>query len=308
MRIVLPLAKCREGIHTIETAHALSQLGGEPGHLCNALWQAQGDEFTVQKTEYGYMIAVSKPVDPAQVETWAEEISGINLEARTSDIGKLDAVYLALDRAAKQSSKSSTPKDGISDKDEKVEETTSKSVDQTLNELIDGYFAADADDDPSAVVAESAEARATTLLKALGGEVKLSASTEIAGVFGRSSGSNAGAKARLSQPIPSTTAASVHQMVARLVMGAEWPKVGTDDPDSIARAAAQFLSGINTDMLPAKTWKTHACWGKFRDFGDFDHLEELVRTSVTKLRSAQAAKAAQATPATATAASRVSND
>jgi hypothetical protein len=301
LRKVLPLAKCREGVYTMETAHAISQLGGEPGHLCSSLWQAQGEEFTVQKADFGYMLAVLKPVDNAQVEAWAEEISGINRDARMSDIGKLDAVYLALDRAAKLRSQSSTHKEG------NVEASTPVSVDQTLNELIDKYFAVDVSCDPSAVVIESAEARESTLRQALGGDIGLAASVGVAGVFSRPSGSSAAAHGQGSRPTSSLKAASVHQDVARLLMGSDWPKVGTDDPDSIAHAAAQFLAGISSDILPARKWKAHTCWGKFRDFGDFDFLEDLVRESVRKLRDAQSARAGQAanalrppaTPATA---------
>merc|ERR1712232_663866 len=128
----------------------------------------------------------------------------------------------------------------------------------------------------------------------MGGKMGLEAGTRIVGAFSASSAYPSTSLGKVPERRTfSATAASVHQEVARLVMGSDWPKLGTDDPDSVAHAAAKFLGGVSTDMMPAKNWKTQKCWGKFKNCGDYNELEELVHASIIKIRSAQAARNAQ---------------
>lgn len=99
LRKVLPMAKKHGPVYTLTTAQAVAVMGGRPSQLSNALWRAQGDDFTVEKAEFGYMVAVWKPADENQIEEWASRISSINATARVNSIGKVDAAFIALSRA-----------------------------------------------------------------------------------------------------------------------------------------------------------------------------------------------------------------
>ena len=37
------------------SAEAIAAMGGTAGQLSNGLWQARGDEFSVEKADFGYM-------------------------------------------------------------------------------------------------------------------------------------------------------------------------------------------------------------------------------------------------------------
>jgi hypothetical protein len=100
LRTILPLAKQRTGVHTLNTAQALAALGGKPSQLSNALFLAQGDEFSMEKANYGYMVAILKPATSVQTESWISEVAEINRLAHRNGIDKLDAAYFALCRAA----------------------------------------------------------------------------------------------------------------------------------------------------------------------------------------------------------------
>ena len=156
LRKVLPLAKKNGPVYTLDTAKAMATLGGTAGQLSNGLWQAQGDEFSVEKAEYGYMLAVRKPVTEDQIKEWAEQISQVNVRARESAVEKLDASFIVLTRAADASDRQK-----VSDPDAEV-----PAAHTMLHTLINAYFAAV--EDPSAVVAGSAEERRRVLASALG--------------------------------------------------------------------------------------------------------------------------------------------
>eukprot|EP00927_Polykrikos_kofoidii_P054655 TRINITY_DN49042_c0_g1_i1.p1 TRINITY_DN49042_c0_g1~~TRINITY_DN49042_c0_g1_i1.p1 ORF type:complete len:1468 (+),score=341.61 TRINITY_DN49042_c0_g1_i1:532-4404(+) len=307
LRKILPMAKKTMGVHSIETAFALSQLGGEPGRLSLALWQAQGGEFSVEKADVGYMLQVLAPCDERQIDQWAEEISSINRQARSNSIAKLDAVYLALSRAAgMKDDKEATTKHSKDKDGDTVKPTT---ADKYLNELIDAYFAVGKGGDACVAVAGSAEAQRTIMREALGKEYRrdLDASSEMAlytagpsangkvaadGTRGSQEGTgDASEKVSAAQELDATIGQVVYQSVARLIMGASWPDVASD-ASSVGHAAAQVLAGIGSAILPARKWREHPCWGKFKGFigGDFDALEEHCVSAVEKLRRLQKAR------------------
>merc|ERR1712060_809663 len=89
------------------------------------------------------------------------------------------------------------------------------------------------------------------------------------------------AKAEVRNVIPE---GAVYPTVARLLMSAEWPTLPSEELSDIAHTAAQFLAGIGTMMMPAKRWRDHSCWGKFREHGDFDQLEDLVTAAVERIQ------------------------
>jgi len=83
----------------------------------------------------------------------------------------------------------------------------------------------------------------------------------------------------------------VYSVVARLVMSQEWTALPLGgDHASVAHVAAQVLAGIGSQMLPAKKWKEHRCWGRFRGMAEFGYLEELVAESLKKLHGLRAGK------------------
>lgn len=265
LRRILPLTKKTGPVHTLETARALAHLGGRPGDLSNALWQARGDEFSMEKADYGYLVVVSKPVVEAQIEEWASAISSINTTARQNSIEKLDAAFIGLTRAAEAANA------GAATNSDQTDPATVP-ADQMLNELIDAYFCATSD--PSAVVAGNVEERQRRLAHVLGGDF------HAAGESAASRGASAQAVVR--NVIPE---GAVYPTVARLLMSAEWPTLPSEELSDIAHTAAQFLAGIGTMMMPAKRWRDHSCWGKFKDHGDFDRLEDLVTAAVERFRT-----------------------
>eukprot|EP00434_Breviolum_minutum_P029317 symbB.v1.2.025930.t2/scaffold2553.1/size78617/4 len=131
LRQVLPLTKKRGGVHSLNTAQAIATMGGTAGQLSQALFQARGDEFSVEKAEFGYMVSVLQPVSDSQLEEWAAEISSINVRARDLSLEKLDAAFIALTSAAE-----ARERQQVADPD-----STELASDQTLNGLIDTYFA-----------------------------------------------------------------------------------------------------------------------------------------------------------------------
>ncbi|CAJ1416861.1 unnamed protein product, partial [Effrenium voratum] len=159
LRQVLPLAKKVGPVYTLDTAKAVAVMGGTAGQLSTGLWQARGDEFSVEKAEYGYMVAVLRSVSEAEVDDWAEQIRrSINVRARASAVEKLDACFLALTRSAEARER------------QKVAEpdATESAADVTMNGLIDAYFSAT--EEPSAVVSGGTEERRRRLSAALGAE------------------------------------------------------------------------------------------------------------------------------------------
>eukprot|EP00929_Paragymnodinium_shiwhaense_P047384 TRINITY_DN24035_c0_g1_i1.p1 TRINITY_DN24035_c0_g1~~TRINITY_DN24035_c0_g1_i1.p1 ORF type:complete len:1703 (+),score=462.12 TRINITY_DN24035_c0_g1_i1:117-5225(+) len=293
MAKLLPLARQAMGVHTIETAQALAQLGGKTEKLSNALWQARGDDFTVQKSDYGYMITVLSPVDEGALEAWAEDVSTINAKARVNSIEKLDAMYLALVRAAETGRSSrSLAAEGVPEEDG---EEKPKTIDEALTELITIYFAA-VKGDPSAAVAGSAQQRQKLMREALGGEYQhpaQAAEKRIIDPSGNKAKQTAATSSKAAEDFETDEQreerlaklrAQVYMYTLRLVKSAEWPKLPSEDADSVAHAAAQVLAGIGSMVFPAKTWRSHRCWGVFREVADFDILADLVRASLEKYR------------------------
>jgi len=74
---------------------------------------------------------------------------------------------------------------------------------------------------------------------------------------------------------------AVFSVVARLLMSPDWPKI-VSDQTAVAHAVSQLLAGIGSVVCPAKTWRGHTYWGKFRDLGDFDVLKEFVEAALTR--------------------------
>jgi len=276
---VLPLAKKIGPVHSIETAKALAKMGGNAGQLSNALWQARGDEFSMEKADYGYMLSVLKPVSDAQLEDWALQISNINIRAQENSVEKLDAAFIALSRAA----------EAVDEDAKHNPDDACNSVDSTLTGLIDAYFAAT--DDPSHVVAGDGDIRRRLLSSALGEEYHNSVSLRHAQQLVQKTPMPA-TVSRQEQPDGSDASSSQEQLqsgvvcatVARLVTSPDWPDFPSDDPDAVAHAVAQFLAGIGSVVLPARRWREHRFWGRFRNIGDFQLLEELVRGAVVKIR------------------------
>lgn len=264
LRQVLPLTKKVGPVHSLDTAKAIAAMGGTAGQLSNGLWQARGDEFSVEKADFGYMVSVLKPVSESQLEEWAAEISSINVRARASAVEKLDAAFIALTRAAE-----ARERQQVSDPD-----STEPASNSTLNSLIDAYFAATVE--PSTVVAGSGMEKCKRLEGALGDQYTVASQAR-------------------PRPEPTTTppepalappaAAVVQATVARLLMDPEWPELPCDELESIVQAVAQFLAGefqkgVGSVVLPGKKWNQHHFWGRFRNMGDFQSLEEQVRSAV----------------------------
>lgn len=279
LKKVLPLAKKVAGVYTLDTSQALALLGGQPSKLSKGLWDAQGDEFSVEKAEYGYMIAILRPADEALVATWVADVVAINQIAHRNGLAKLDATYCAMMRAAEASTKSSELQGKPSDPNAPSSIEGQIAANETLTGLIDAYFGAATD--PSAAVAGDGIEQRRMLREALGDDYRPTPpaveGSGRAGVAESSGGSVLDERLELE-------GAAVYSLVARLTMSSEWPTMPSDDPAAIAHAAAQFLAGISTQMLPAKKHKDHRCWGKFKEFRDFELLEELVLTAYTKLQ------------------------
>lgn len=292
LRKVLPMAKKVAGVYTLDTAKVMAEMGGEPGKISNALWQAQGDEFKVSKDEYGYMLVVHKKPTEDQIEMWSAKVCGINVLARKNGIEKLDACYIALRRGAELSAKAKSLLE--SGGDVGGDEAKAETADETLNGIINSYFAAT--EDPSAVVAGSENDRMMYLRKALGHEYNPGATSAESRVAPRAFGSappqGAGFAAHRPPP-PSADADAVYPVVARLLMSSDWPKLPTDDSTAETRAVAQFLAGIGTLMMPAAKWRKHTLWARFRSFAEFAHLEDLVTVAMSRLRKLQMASAAK---------------
>jgi len=282
LRKVMPLAKKVGPVYSIETAKALAEMGGSAGQLSNGLWQARGDEFSVEKADYGYMVSVLGPVDEAQLEDWSAHISGINAQAREHAVEKLDAAFIALSRAqeAAEKSKDTDPASALT------------AADTTLASLIDAYFAAT--EDPSGVVAGDGEVRRRLLSSALGQEYR-TPSFQSSPQYLHEPAAVAHDKAEKASTTPEISreqleAGVVCAAVARVIMGPDWPSLPSEDVDSIAHVMAQFLAGINSTVMPAKKWREHKFWGRFKGIGDFAHLEELVRAAVVKCQGLKKTK------------------
>jgi len=278
LRKVLPLTKQVAGVFTLDTAKALATLGGTAGQLSNGLWQARGDEFSVEKADYGYMLAVLKPISAEQIEHWAELISSINVRARESAVEKLDAAFITLSKAAEASERQRVAEP----------EAAVPAADGVLSGLIDEYFAAV--EEPSKVVAGSGEERRRMLSAALGAEYRTSVSMQA-----RPRPAFSASSMPSSAPAAPTTSASeaparqlhsgtVCATVTRLLLDPTWPDLPGAEVDTISHSVAQFLAGIGSEVLPARKWREHRFWGQFRRMGDFEYLEELVREAVVKFR------------------------
>lgn len=277
---VFPLAKKCAGVHTLDTAQLVAHLGGPPGEITQALYNSQGDEFRVQKADFGFMVTVLLPTTVVEVETFAADISAFNAKTRVNSIEKLDAVYMALTRAPRiiKSDESGAP----------------STTDKALNSLINDYFSAGADGSLLQAVSGDQKEQQKLMQEALGGEFRHRGSA--VGSMHSSSASTSATSSSTSSTSSSSAnqvdKAQVYQVTARLIMGADWPEMNVSDRDGVARAAAQFLAGIGSMMLPAKTWKNHACWGKFKSFSDFDLLHEMVAESIDKVHRLKAAQEA----------------
>jgi len=274
LRKVLPLAKKTGPVYTIETVKAVATLGGTAAQLSTSLWQAGGDEFSVEKADYGYMLTVRKPVTEAQIDDWAEQISQINVRARESAIEKLDASYIALTRAAEASERQK-----VADPDAEL-----PAAHTTLHTLIDAYFAAL--EDPTLVMAGSAEERRRLLTYALGADFRTSVATPLQArpvLNHQDSGKPQKREAPEAQRLQGIT---VTVAVVRLLGDPAWPSLPCEELDAIVRAVAQFLAGVSSVVMPAAKWRDHRMWGHLRGAGsgDFDRLEELVREGVLKFQ------------------------
>jgi len=308
LRRLLPLAKKHGPVHTIETAKVVALLGGAPSQLSRALMQAGGDDFSVEKAEYGYMLSIVQPVGEPQVQAWAEDIAQIGAQVRSLNIEKLDAAFVALSRAAEAGTERGNAMVKLGSGDaglskEKIE--LPPTSDQVLNELINSYFATRSSF--SLVVGGSKEECGRVMRAALGNDYSAP------GVAKRNGVVVAGAEE--AKEVVDTTrqeveAGAVYSVVLRLVLSSEWPNLPTDEPASVARVVAQFLAGFGSVMMPAKNWRTHRCWGRFRQVLAFERLEELVVSALEKhqtqkleraaaVAAAAAAKAAPSADATA---------
>lgn len=291
LKKIMPLAKFKGGVHTLHTAEALARLGGQPSQLSNGLFQGQGDEFSLEKAEYGYMVAVLKPADEVLVESWVAEVVTINQMAHKNTVAKLDAAYLALMRAAEVSVPDPVVPSGNSSTGSAVDMDVDnpKTPNSVLTELIDDYFGAK--DDPSGAIAGDGVEQAKILRQALGDDYAAVRATRpqqsMQGQGSRRPGESTDSAGGERQQLEGD---AVYSVLARLIMSPDWPKLPCDDQSSIAHAAAQFLAGISTGMLPMKKWKDHRCWGRFKEFRDFELLEELVASGYARLQAALAAK------------------
>ena len=174
------------------------------------------------KADYGYMLVVRKPVSSAQIEDWANQISGINVKARESAVEKLDASFIALTRAAEASER------------QKVADPSADvpAAHTTLHDLIDAYFAAV--EDPSAVVAGSGEERRRLLSSALGAEYHTSVAMQARPILR--------VPAERKRPEPAAPAGSgssqlrgvaVVAAVTRLLLDPAWPQLPCEELDAM---------------------------------------------------------------------------
>jgi len=271
---VLPLARKTGPVYTINTAAALSVLGGKPSQLSDALWKAQGDEFSVEKASWGYMIAVLRPIEESHVQQWSEDISSINRNALQRSIDKLDAMYLAMQRAARV--KPAAPDD----------ESGQSPVDEALNAMIDAYFASPCESAAVAVAGGVFE-RQRALREALGDDFEN---------YGNNMRPSGPGISRPTAPVRiKVDKERVYPSVVRLVGSTEWREAFGDrkeDLMQVAHLASQCLAGIASTSLPLKTWKSHRCWGLFKNSSDFKHLEYCVQGALETLREVQARNAA----------------
>lgn len=273
LRRLLPLAKKCGPVYTIETARALSVMGGKPNQLSNALWQARGDEFAVEKADFGYMIAVLRPVDEMRVEAWSHDISTTNSEARIRAVDKLDSVYIALQKAA-EARRSSADEFGTS-------ESTAAGADEALNVLIDAYFSATSSS-PSQAVAGGALERGRMLRSVLGRDFERAAQ--------QSFQTEGTAQPVVRDPEVEKETNKVYLTVLRLMLSSDWPEFPGADSRSLARVLAQFLVGIDSVVMPSRKWRQHKCWGCLKGFGDFQYLQELAHSSLVRVQEWQRKK------------------
>lgn len=257
LRQVLPLTKKVGPVYSLDTAKALATMGGTAGQLSNGLWQARGDEFSVEKADFGYLVSVVRPISQAQMEDWASQISSINVRARETAVEKLDCAFLALTKAAEA----------------RERQQVSDASDETLNGLIDAYFAATSE--PSSVVAGGGLEMRKRLEAALGAQYTVSTQARPLHQSPPAAATGSG-KPKAAPP----AAGLVRLTVARLLMDPAWPDLACDEMEAIVHAVAQFLAGVGSVVLPAKKWSQHQFWGRFRNLGDFQTMEELVRQAV----------------------------
>lgn len=318
---ILPLAKRCGPVFTIDTSKAVAHLGGTAGQLSNGLWMARGDEFSVEKGDYGYMITVLRDAEEGWVESLSEDISNLNSVMRDNSVNKLDASFIALSRAAEYAA--TLAKEAKANKAGRTtvegDASTKQTPHQFLSGIIDSYFASSSTA-PGDVVSGDLATRRKLLTSALGHEYHShgqsldvhqpvrphKASNSGVGVnMGSSLSSHSTAAARGSSSSSTTTKGScasislrteerkahehgaVYSIVARLIMGSE-PSISLDDPDRVTHMTAQFLAGINTATFPMRKWKEHKCWGACKNIGDFATLEDMVLKSLVKLKDLKA--------------------
>eukprot|EP00913_Durusdinium_trenchii_P012587 g11820.t1 len=257
LRQVLPLTKKVGPVYSLDTAKALATMGGTAGQLSNGLWQARGDEFSVEKADFGYLVSVVRPISQAQMEDWASQISSINVRARETAVEKLDCAFLALTKAAE-----ARERQQVSDP-----ESQHSASDETLNGLIDAYFAATSE--PSSVVAGGGLEMRKRLEAALGAQYTVSTQARPLHQSPPAAATGSG-KPKAAPP----AAGLVRLTVARLLMDPAWPDLACDEMEAIVHAVAQFLAGVGSVVLPAKKWSQHQFWGRFRNLGDFQTMEE----------------------------------
>eukprot|EP00746_Dinoflagellata_sp_MGD_P141176 gnl/MRDRNA2_/MRDRNA2_74331_c0_seq2.p1 gnl/MRDRNA2_/MRDRNA2_74331_c0~~gnl/MRDRNA2_/MRDRNA2_74331_c0_seq2.p1 ORF type:complete len:1515 (+),score=328.52 gnl/MRDRNA2_/MRDRNA2_74331_c0_seq2:388-4545(+) len=248
LRMLLGNAKVNSGVHTIQTGDAISRLGCEPSRLFSTLWECCGEEYTVEKDSYGFLLSIVKIPPLEKQMAWASEISTIARQTKDSALTKLDAAFVAFSRTA---------------------EAKTHEQDAVLNKHLDAYFGAPPSADAVEVLAGGDVERANILRQALGSEFVERQDRAC---------DSAGAKRQAALKV------QVYAQVARLLSTGGFPEYITDDTDSKARAVAQILAGVGSSMFPVKTWKTNPCWAKFENTMDFSLLKDLVAESMLELQ------------------------
>ncbi|CAK9055386.1 ATP-dependent DNA helicase Q4, partial [Durusdinium trenchii] len=139
-------------------------------------------------------------------------------------------------------------------------ESQHSASDETLNGLIDAYFAATSE--PSSVVAGGGLEMRKRLEAALGAQYTVSTQARPLHQSPPAAATGSG-KPKAAPP----AAGLVRLTVARLLMDPAWPDLACDEMEAIVHAVAQFLAGVGSVVLPAKKWSQHQFWGRFRNLG-----------------------------------------